>query len=213
MNTKIFNETLPERTAKLVEHLQHIQPRFLNKFYLSGGTGLSLQIGHRESEDLDFFSENSFSAQTIEQELVTLGPLSNTERSEGTLNTFLNRVKLQFLEYPYPLLENITNWNGILLSSVLDIACTKLQTISMRGSKKDFIDLFFILDRYSLDEIFLNLEKKYSQTNYNQAHILKSLVYFSDADEQPMPRMHKQVSWDEIKQKILQSVKSSSLLE
>jgi hypothetical protein len=174
MTAKIYQNTLPESTALLVKKIQREKPEFLSNFYLSGGTALSLQLGHRESEDLDFFSKD------------------------------------QFLEYPYPLLEEIIDWQGIKLSSIIDVACTKLQTISMRGSKKDFIDLYFLLAKFSLDTLFKKLAEKYQKTDYNLPHILKSLVYFEDADNQPMPRMHKQVEWEEVKRKIIEVAKSVS---
>ncbi len=206
-----FSNTLPRDTAKLVSLIQERQPDFLSSFYLSGGTGLSLQLGHRESEDLDFFSQDSFIPQNIEKQLTQFGKLSQTEVAEDTLNTFLGAVKLQFLGYPYSVLKPFVEWNGIKISSVLDIACTKLQTISMRGSKKDFVDLYFILEQYTLEDLFLATQKKYSESDYSQTHILKSLVYFEDAEEQPMPRMIKPAHWNEIKEKITKTVKSISL--
>ena len=127
---------------------------------------------------------------------------------EGTLNLFINKVKVQFLYYPYDLLEEFISWNGINLSSMIDIACTKLITISMRGSKKDFIDLYFLLGKYSLSFLFKKLAEKYPESDYNQPHILKSLVYFADADKQPSPRMHKDVGWETVKEEIKKKVKN-----
>lgn len=206
-----YPETLPPQTAELVSLLHERSPAFLSTFYLSGGTGLSLQIGHRESEDLDFFAQHTFRPQALEKELQAFGELHQTQLEEGTLNTFLEKVKLQFLEYPYPLLEPFVDWNGILLSSVLDIACTKLQTISMRGSKKDFVDLYFLLQKYSLPELLDATRKKYQHSNYSQAHILKSLVYFVDAEGQPMPRLHLPIEWEGVKEKMIQEVKALPL--
>lgn len=183
----------------------------MSSFYLSGGTALSLHLGHRESEDLDFFNQASFNPYKLEREIIRYGTLSQTELAEGTLNTFLNSVKLQFLEYPYPLLEPTINWKGIKLSSIIDIACTKLQTISMRGSKKDFVDLYFLLKEYSLADLIAATEKKYILSDYSQTHIIKSLVYFTDANEQPMPRMHTKADWTEIKNSLVKAVKSLSL--
>ncbi|MBU1327506.1 nucleotidyl transferase AbiEii/AbiGii toxin family protein [Patescibacteria group bacterium] len=126
MSTAFFLNSLPSRTAQLVHFFQQKRPNFLQSFYLSGGTGLSLQLGHRESEDLDFFSQRVFQPQIVEKELSVLGTLSQTELSKGTLNTFFNEVKLQFLEYQYPLLEPLVEWEGMNISSIPDIACTKL---------------------------------------------------------------------------------------
>lgn len=92
-----------------------------------------------------------------------------------------------------------------------DIACTKLIIISMRGSKKDFIDLYFILQQRTLKEVFAKLDEKYKHVEYNYPHILKSLVYFNDAEAQPMPKMHKTVSWEDVKTFIVQRVKEFDL--
>lgn len=207
----IYPQTLPERTAELASKLQAQRPVFLSDFYLSGGTGLSLQLGHRASEDLDFFSPHTFDPVALQNKLTELGPLENLELADNTLNVFVQGVKLQFLHYPYKLLEPLVDWNGIAISSVIDIACTKLHTISMRGSKKDFVDLFFILKNFTLSELFEQLATKYANSNFNQAHILKSLVYFDDAEQQPMPRMQQEVSWEEVKGEILRKIKFTAI--
>jgi hypothetical protein len=201
----IYIETLPKATKKVLNKINNIPD--LKNFYLSGGTALSLQLGHRESEDLDFFNQKQFLPEVLQQKLLSIGSLNNVEMAEGTLNTFLENVKLQFLYYPYDLLEKLQPWNGIFLSSVIDIACTKLITISMRGSKKDFVDLYFILKQFPLPELFRKLDEKYLNINYSHTHILKSLIYFEDADNQPMPRMHLAADWEEVKNTILEAVK------
>jgi predicted nucleotidyltransferase component of viral defense system len=207
-NIQIFSNTLPPQTVKLLNLIQTQQSNFLNEFYLSGGTALSLQLGHRESEDLDFFTQNSFNPQKWQQKLLKLGKLTETELAEGTVNTYLNGVKLQFLEYPYPLIKPLVEWRTIRLSSVEDVACTKLQTIGMRGSKKDFVDLYFLLEKYALDELFMLMEDKYQGVDYSKTHIMKSLVYFKDAEQQPMPRLHQEVSWGEVKKRMIEAVKT-----
>jgi len=212
MNTSIHPHALPEKTARLLTILSASQPDFLSHMYLSGGTALSLQLGHRESEDLDFFSPQSFSPEHIEQALRRYGQLTETELSHGTLNAYLHGVKLQFLEYPYRMLEPYVEWCGINISSVLDIACTKLQTIGMRGSKKDFIDLYFLLQRYTLETLLKKTKEKYRDSDYSETHIFKSLVFFDDAQSQPMPRMHVDVSWIDVKKKLIAAVKASSLI-
>lgn len=202
----MHTQTLPQATEKVLNKIKNIAD--LQNFYLSGGTALSLQLGHRESEDLDFFSQTQFNPQLLQAKISEIGTLENTYIESGTINTFLEQVKLQFLYYPYSLLEKLVPWNSIYLSSVIDIACTKLITISDRGSKKDFIDMYFILQETPLPELFKKLGKKYTNINYNEAHILKSLVYFEDADMQPMPRMHMSIDWEEVKNDITKKVKA-----
>lgn len=202
---QLHTDTLPKATAAVLDKIKNIGK--LKDFYLSGGTALSLQLGHRESEDLDFFIRIPFDPQLLQQKLSQCGELENVMIDEGTLNVFMNGVKLQFLRYPYNLLEEFIPWNGISLSSVNDIACTKLITISMRGGRKDFIDLYVILQQTTLEDLFLKLDIKYVKIKYNYPHILKSLVYFEDADMQPMPRMHIPLDWEKVKYFMIQEVK------
>ena len=207
MNQQIFIDTLPKKTAKLLATFSNTVPEFLHNFYLSGGTALSLQLGHRESEDLDFFSQGTFNPEKLQQELLKFGQLSQTELDKGTVNTFIDNVKLQFLEYPYQLIRPPFKWKKINISSIEDIACTKLQTIGMRGSKKDFIDIYFLLEKYSLEDMFELMKTKYTKVNYNTIHIMKSLVYFENAEQQPMPKMHKTLSWSDVKKTMIKAVK------
>ncbi len=205
----MYKNTLLPATDKVVQKIQGAT--FLQQFYLSGGTALALHLGHRESEDLDFFTPETFDPQHLQSEVQRFGQLESVEIAEGTLNTFLDTVKLQFLHYPYPLLETTIYWEGLSLSSIIDVACTKIITISMRGSKKDFVDLYFLLKQYSLYELFEKLDQKYHGVNYNRAHLAKSLIYFEDAETQPMPRMLQNVQWEEVKTSITQAVKQTSV--
>jgi predicted nucleotidyltransferase component of viral defense system len=208
----MYTQTLPVKTANLLRLFTQKKPDFISSFYLSGGTALSLQLGHRESEDLDFFSREQFVPNLVEQQLHIFGALSETELAKGTVNTYIDGVKLQFLVYPYRLLEPLVAWEEIHLSSVEDIACTKLQTVGMRSSKKDFIDLYFLLQHSTLNTLLDDTKKKYAESDYSETHILKSLVYFDDADAQPMPRMHKDVSWEQVKKTIIEAVKSVPII-
>jgi hypothetical protein len=202
---KVYTDTLPAATSDVLDTLMKVE--MLGGFYLSAGTALALQLGHRESEDLDFFTQQFFDPQVLLSALKEAGTLTDVRLDEGTLHARMNTVKLQFLHYPYPLLEKTHLWNGIQLSSVLDIACTKLITISMRGSKKDFVDMYVILRMTSLEKLLENLDEKYRDVQYNKPHILKSLVYFVDADMQPMPRMHTSLDWSAVKTYLIEQVK------
>lgn len=205
----MYANILPENTQEILDRLKKTD--YISGFYLTGGTGLAMQIGHRQSDDLDFFTENEFKPESLQKGLEKIGHLENVQLENGTLNCFLNQVELQFLHYPYKLLKKKISWHGIFLSSTLDIACTKLLTISSRGSKKDFIDLYFLLNQYSLSFLFKKLEEKFPKTSYNKPHILKSLIYFEEANKQPSPKMHKKINWDTVKEKIKKEVKNSSI--
>lgn len=201
----MHTQTLASQTQSVIDIIKTLPD--IKNFYLSGGTALALYLGHRESEDLDFFCENDFDPYKFQQSLLLLGKLEDTILDKGTLNTYLNEVKLQFLHYPYDLLESLTEWNGIYLSSIIDIACTKLITVSMRGSKKDFIDLYVILQKIPINELLTMLEKEYKNVDYNTPAIIKSLTYFEDADQQPMPKMHILLDWEAVKDFFIQETR------
>jgi len=180
---------------------------FANNFYLVGGTALALHLGHRESIDLDFFSAQDFSLEKMKQEVSAIGQYRLTNEEDGTLDGMLDDVKLTFIRYTYPLLFPLVDWNGVKLADERDIACMKIDAISSRGSKKDFIDMYFLLEKYSLSELLSFFEQKYSHIEYNKLHLLKSLAYFDDAEEDAMPKMYKDVSWDTVKEKILEQTR------
>lgn len=97
---------------------------------------------------------------------------------------------------------------GISVADARDIGCMKISAISSRGSKKDFVDLFFICQKVTPLATLLDLfKKKYKGVDYNMAHILKSLVYFEDAEKEPMPRMLIKISWNEIKKFFKEEIK------
>lgn len=177
-------------------------------FYLAGDTALAVQLGHRESLDLDWFSKNSFSNADLKKELSGLGDFKLDNESEGTINGLLDEIRVSFFYYDYDLLFPSIAFDGINLADERDIAAMKIDAISSRGSKKDFIDLYFLLEKYSLAELIDFFEKKYASIKYNKLHILKSLSYFEDAEDEPMPMMIKKVEWEEIKKKIKDSVLS-----
>lgn len=175
---------------------------FIKNFYLTGGTALALQLGYRESVDFDFFSKIIFNPEDVLKELSSDFKVENLNIAKGTLNCTINGIKFQFLYYPYLLLEEFIDWDGINLSSVIDIACTKMITVSVRGSKKDYIDIYFLFQKYTIDYLFENMDKKYVGLDFNKIHIVKSLTSFTEADEDPMSKMHIETNWDNVKKEI-----------
>lgn len=114
-------------------------------------------------------------------------------------------------KYEYPLLRHPDQYGNLKIANCLDVAAMKLDAISGRGAKKDFIDLFFLMDIFSLLDLFKAYDEKYGVEIGNEYHLLKSLVYFEDAENQPMPKMLKPVEWSEIKKTIIQKVKQIKL--
>ena len=96
----------------------------------------------------------------------------------------------------------VTSRESVNVAEERDIAAMKIDALSSRGSRKDFVDIYFLLQKYTLSELMGFFEKKYRNIQFNKLHILKSLVFFEDAEVEPMPKMIQIVGWEEIKQKV-----------
>lgn len=177
-------------------------------FYLAGGTGLALQVGHRKSYDLDWFSEKDFSTKKLKDTLSKIGEIEVIGEDRDILNCIIEGVKLSFFKYPFKKIFTFVEYqNGIKIADKRDIACMKVSVISARGSKKDFIDLFFLLKEFSLESILSWHRKKYINTKYSDAHLSKSLTYFKDADKDSMPIMLRLVKWADVKKDLIEKVR------
>lgn len=96
--------------------------------------------------------------------------------------------------------NTIKNLESLRTSDLRDIACMKIDAISSRGIKRDFIDLYLIAQKYPLEDLFKFFEKKFTGTNFSMPHLLRSLSYFADAEESEEPRMITPVDWEKTKQ-------------
>lgn len=192
-----YLDVLPDDSKEVISILESLS--ITRQFYLAGGTGSALYLGHRLSGDLDFFTYDNFDEPLLISKLSEIGKFHLEQRSEQTVIGILNNTKLAFFGYRYPLLFPLEKIKGINIANLIDIACMKVDAISSRGSKRDFIDVYFIAMVAPLPKILSSFENKYASINYNMMHIKKSLVYFLDAEDDPMPVMIKPVDWDEIK--------------
>lgn len=201
----MYEKSIDKKTKLVLEKIEKLG--FVKNFYLAGGTALAIQFGHRESIDLDFFSREKFSVSDMEKELSLIGKFILSKKDDRTLDGILDGVKISFFHYDYDLIYPLIEFNNIQIADERDIACMKLDAVSSRGSKKDFIDIYFLLEKYSLSELIDFFERKYKNIEYNKLHILKSLAYFIDAEDEPMPVMIKNVEWEEVKKKIIEEAK------
>lgn len=177
----------------------------LKDYYLAGGTALALQTGIRESFDLDFFIQNEFDENLLIQELESLGELEISVCRKGTVHAILNNVQLTFLYFPNKLVEpkvKVKEIDGLYLASIEDIAIMKLVAISQRGTKKDFFDLYYICNQFNIkiQDVLKMLNKKYDQNKINYSHIIQSLSYFEDAEDENLPKVFIDYDWNTIKQ-------------
>ncbi|MBO5810599.1 MAG: nucleotidyl transferase AbiEii/AbiGii toxin family protein [Bacteroidales bacterium] len=195
-------ETIEPTTLGLLKQLQDIP--LLSNTRLVGGTSLALQIGHRKSIDIDLFGEIKCEQYELVDSLSNLGQLTILNESKNIHVYQLNGIKLDIVNYKYPWIKPIVIEDNLKLANIEDIAAMKITAIIGRGTKKDFIDLAFLLDIFSLDEILSFYEVKYPEASRFMA--MKSITYFDDAEAEPMPNMLKEKSWSDIKKKILKDI-------
>jgi predicted nucleotidyltransferase component of viral defense system len=169
-------------------------------FNLVGGTALALKIGHRNSIDIDLFGNSEIDTDLFIEKLNNYGEVIVTQNTKNILITKINDIKVDFVNYKYPLLTDFIVTENIRMLSTKDIAAMKLNAITGRGSKKDFIDLYFLLKEFTLPEILSFYEEKYKDGSVFLVE--KSLTYFSDADEQLQPKMLKDFNWENCKKTI-----------
>ena len=116
----------------------------------------------------------------------------------------IDGIKVDIVNYKYPWLDEVVLKQEIRMASFKDIAAMKITAVAGRGTKKDFIDIAFLLRHFSLDEILSFYSLKYNDGSIFMA--MKSLAYFDDAENEPMPDMFVNQSWEQIKEYILSKI-------
>ena len=199
-------DAIEPHTFELLKRLQRLPT--LADTRLAGGTALALQLGHRLSVDLDIFGRWDFSVDMTS----LLGQIGIVEKQSGTPDGrmqffFVDDVKVDCIAYEmYEWLEPPVEENGVRLAGIKDIGAMKINAITNRGTRKDFVDVARLLDEFTLEDIFGWYQEKYPQAN--PALALRSLSYFVDAEAMPMPQMLICFDWDAAVEKIQASVRN-----
>lgn len=196
--------TVEPATLVLIRKLQKIED--FSELRLVGGTALSLYLGHRHSIDIDLFGKHNLEREELIEVIksidITVREQYHTKKICGL---FCDNVKVDIVNYSFPWINDEFVEDEIRLASKEDIAAMKLFAIIGRGSKKDFIDLYFLLQEYSLSQMLDFFQNKYQDVTLFT--VIKSLGYFVDAEKYDMPKMFIDVSWDDVKMKIVKEVK------
>lgn len=172
-------------------------------FYLAGGTALALRLGHRVSLDLDLFAPKNAlgpeQRQALLEALKASGPTKIKEVKDGTCHLDLAGTTVSLFHYDYPIIGRFDSWRGLDVASLEDIAAMKLSAVLGRGSKKDFIDLHELCRGLGLDRVMATAERKFPLHSDFPLQAARALVYFEDAEKEPMPRMLAAASWEDVK--------------
>jgi hypothetical protein len=178
---------------------------YLEGCRLVGGTALALQYGHRSSIDLDMFGDVPDDDRALLEILNRFGKVQAQKTSKYIKTFVIDGIKADFVNYSnYEWIDKSVVEDGLRLASPKDIAAMKVSAIEGRGSKKDFIDLFFLLQHFSLEEILGFYVKKYPQ--YSMFRTRMAMTYFEDADEQEDPKMFVKADWKAIKAAVSKEV-------
>lgn len=205
--SKLFWNTITENMRLVLDGFS--QSEIGNRFYLAGGTALSLQIGHRLSVDLDFFSPTE-DIPTIRAELESaLASFHGTlaDSSWGNLVYLVKDVRVGFYGYGFPLIAPMVEIEGIQLASIEDIALMKLDAMLSRAARKDFYDLYFICKNIPLKQLFRKADQKYPSVRDFETQATKRLVYFENAEDESEPSLLENVSWKTIKEYFIKQAK------
>ncbi|MBW8332262.1 MAG: nucleotidyl transferase AbiEii/AbiGii toxin family protein [Prolixibacteraceae bacterium] len=178
----LFKEPVAPSTLKIIQKLFSIDD--LYHFDLVGGTALALQIGHRISVDIDMFTKSVFDNKQLKECLLENfqgHDITFDYEAKNTLIGSIDQIKVDFIRHSYPTIKETKAIEGIRLCSLEDIAAMKVSAITDNGTRiKDFVDLYYLLHHFKLDEIIQFYEQKYQSEN--SFHALKSITYFNDLD-------------------------------
>lgn len=178
--------TVKESTFGLLKRLQ-AEP-LLSSTRLVGGTALSLQIGHRESDDLDLFSVEPIDGLRVQSLLIDKYGFVPSVARESTLIGFIDGVRIDIIHHPFPWLEEAIEEDGIRLAGIADIAAMKMHAIINSGKRpKDFVDVAFLSMHFSYSEIKRLLLRRYPA--YDPIMADKAIIYFGDIDNLLIPEI------------------------
>lgn len=196
-------------SSELLELLNNLMnDNTFQDFVLVDGTSLSLQIGHRISYDIDLFGMSEIDENFFLSVLKKYGEVILLKKSRNILICSINGIKVDFVNHNYKWLDDLVIEDSIRLASKKDIGAMKLNAIAGRGSKKDFIDLFYLLKEFTINDLLEYYLLKYNDGS--EFMVRKSLTYFDDADLEETPILLNDITWEEIKTQILKHLSELS---
>ena len=196
-------KTIRPDTLELLKRLM-AEPLF-DQTRLVDGTALALQLGHRSSIDLDLFGTIEEDTNLTTEVLEQIGQTIPGKCSAHIKSYRICGVKTDIVSYDrYPWIDEPILEDGLRLASPKDIAAMKVNAIQGRGTRKDFVDMYFLIQQFGLNQVMGFYKAKYPE--YSEYRAMLSLTYFEDAEQNPMPEMFVDISWKEMKQDILKAV-------
>lgn len=195
-------ESLPKPTKKALDFFSEAVWLKKSEWYLAGGTALALRVGNRKSYDLDFFTQQRFFNKNnlLSHFIGNTGWITEIQEN-NTVHGQLFGTKVSFIANPFfTPKQKMERHGSVRVLQPADIAVMKLIAISQRGKKRDFFDLYWCANNLEpLAETIKRLPDQYPTVAHDYHHILKSLVYFDDAESDPDPMIFFTASWTVVK--------------
>lgn len=196
----LHTETVAPGTLALIQKL--MSDPVLNAFFLASGTALSLQIGHRKSEDIDLFNTAPFNADQLATYMERHYKTDVIHVFKNGIFGFIGDVKVDIISYQYPLIQSLKVEKGIRMAGLKEIGAMKLSAIADKGTRlKDFVDIHALLEHCSLEQLLSGYERKYA-TNTNRARAIRALTYTKDIKTAPVHFIGTPVTRPEMEQRI-----------
>jgi hypothetical protein len=200
-------EVLTARQADVLDAIAPVARR--GGFYLAGGTALALRFGHRRSEDFDWFAADVKRPEALAAEIRERGlVVDSLTLAAGTVNCRIGGVKVQFLEFAYPLLAEADEWpeRRVALASFRDLGAMKSLAIAQRGSCKDFVDVHELLRQgATLSKMLDDFRTKFRA---DPISVVRGLAYFDDAELEPMPEMLTEDTWQNVRNSVTHALRA-----
>jgi len=208
----LHEETIKPGTLDLINQLMKDQQ--LNEFYLVGGTALALQIGHRESIDVDLFSVSAFDTGKLAEHLQRNYDARISAQGNNSLKGNIQGVDIDLVTHNYPFVKPIEPIQGIRMVSLEDIAAMKMNAIVNSGQRiKDFIDVHYLLKDMTCEQLLDHYCSKYPNVDANMGR--SSLLYHKDIDfKVRVVLTDKSIRWKDMEKSLIKSVRQyDKLLE
>jgi hypothetical protein len=199
---KFHFDVLPKETKRALDFLSSQEWLGKSEWYLAGGTALALQSGHRKSVDLDFFTkELSFDNVVLLKNLSSSGDLKIDINKDRNVYAVLLGAKISFISYPFFIpQQQFIQYGSVKILHQVDVAVMKTIAISQRGKKRDFFDLYWSAHNIEpLENTIKRLKIQYPSVAHDYHHILKSMMYFVDAEIDPEPEIYFDADWQKVK--------------
>lgn len=201
----MHQEAIISEARKIFDNLSHFPD-----FYLAGGTGLALQLGHRISVDFDLFWEKDVphdllsKVSRVFKDFQVEVVVNHSEQ----LTTAIEKINLTFCKYPFPVILEFIEYQGIKILTCSEIAAMKAYALGRRVTFKDYVDLYFVFKEKiaTLEDVIALCKKKYGK-EFNPRLFLEQLVYLKDVEKMEIQFLKEKVTFSKLERFFEQEVK------